>query len=81
MMKKVNKNVFLKKTCFITATPIFLQDVCKYEASKKRMIIYIRGLKLKLVGGPHSREKNALRAAVYKKKAFAGHKIQEKPSK
>jgi hypothetical protein len=39
-----------------------------------------RGLKLKLVGGPHSREK-MLRGPQLIKKGFAGLKIQEKPSK
>ncbi len=36
--------------------------------------------KLKLVGGTYSRDMPA-KAAVYKKKAFAGRNIQEKPSK
>ncbi len=39
---------------------------------------YIRGLKLKFTRGPHSKEKNATRAAVFKKKAFAGRNLQEK---
>jgi hypothetical protein len=43
-------------------------------------MIYIRGLNSNWLEG-HILEKNAPRAAVYKKKAFAGRKIQEESSK
>jgi hypothetical protein len=40
-----------------------------------------RCLKLKLVGGPHSRDKILLEPKFIRKKAFAGSNTKEKPSK
>ena len=43
--------------------------------------VHTRGLKLKFIGGPHYREKNASRAAVYCKKKLLQPQFTKKPSK
>jgi hypothetical protein len=78
--KRVRRRIFFLRYCW------HVRNVMKqWNSTNQSLVLYTnfnakvwgRGLKLKCIGGLHSQEKNALRAAVYWKKAFAGRKLQK----